>query len=52
MALMFLGSAAAFVFFDAGGSKGTDALLGSGFFVGAAYGLYLDRAVDANGGRT
>jgi len=51
MALMFLGSAASFVFFDAGGSKGTDAWLGSGFFAGAAYGLHLDRAVGLNGGR-
>lgn len=48
MALMFLGSAAAFVFFNAGGSIGTDALLGSGFFGGAAYGLYLNRAVGRN----
>ncbi len=48
MAMLFLGAAAAFAFFDAGGSRSTDAVLAVGFSVGAAYGLFLNRAVGRN----
>ncbi len=48
MALFFLGSAVAFAFFDAGGSTSTDAVLAVVFFIGAAYGLFLNRAVGRN----
>jgi hypothetical protein len=48
MALAFLGSAVAFAFFDAGGSTSTDAVLTVGFSIGAAYGLFPNRAVGGN----